>query len=81
MTHARRLVVHFNITDSPSAAWTGQQVIEAFPWDTAPRFLLRDRDGKYGLEFVSRVRSVGIEEVKTAPRSPWLSDGLDDLSH
>jgi putative transposase len=71
LNHARRLVVHFNITDSPSAAWTGQQVIEAFPWDTTPRYLLRDRDGKYGHEFVRRVRSLGIEEVKTAPRSPW----------
>lgn len=71
LSHERRRVVHFNITDSPSAAWTGQQIIEAFPWDTAPRFLLRDRDGKYGPEFIRRVSSMGIEEVKTAPRSPW----------
>ena len=71
LSHERRRVVHFNITDSPSAAWTGQQIIEAFPWDTAPRFLLRDRDGKYGPEFIRRVSSMGIEEVKTGPRSPW----------
>ncbi len=71
LSHERRRVVHFNITDSPSAAWTGQQIIEAFPWNTAPRFLLRDRDGKYGPEFIRRVSSMGIEEVKTAPRSPW----------
>jgi len=71
LSHERRCVVHFNITDSPSAAWTGQQIIEAFPWDTAPRFLLRDRDGKYGPEFIRRVSSMGIEEVKAAPRSPW----------
>jgi len=71
LSHERRRVVHFNITDSPSAAWTGQQIIEAFPWDTAQRFLLRDRDRKYGPEFIRRVGSMGIEEVKTAPRSPW----------
>ena len=79
LTHARRRVVHFNITDSPSAVWTGQQVIEAFPWDTAPRYLLRDRDGKYGHEFVSRVRLMGIEQVKTAPRSPWQNCFVERL--
>ncbi len=69
----------FNITDSPSAGWTGQQIIEAFPWDTAPRYLLRDRDGKYGQDFISRVRSMGIEEVKTAPRSPWQNCYVERL--
>ena len=49
--NVRRRVVHFNVTAAPNAAWTGQQIIEAFPWDTAPRFLLRDRDGIYGHEF------------------------------
>ena len=53
----RREVIHFNVTDSPSAFWTGQQIVEAFPWDTAPRYLLRDRDKKFGEEFVSRVES------------------------
>lgn len=72
-------VVHFNITESPSAAWTGQQAIEAFPWDTAPRYLLRDRNGKYGHEFVSRVRSMGIAEVRTAPRSPWQNCYVERL--
>jgi len=79
LSHERRRVIHFNITDSPSAAWTGQQIIEAFPWDTAPRYLLRDRDRKYGHEFVSRVRSMGIEEVKTAPRSPWQNCYVERL--
>ena len=71
LAHDRRRVVHFNVTDSPTAKWTAQQIVEAFPWDTAPRYLLRDRDGIYGHEFVGRVRSMGIWEVKTAPRSPW----------
>jgi len=71
MVHARRRIVHFNVTDSPSAQWTGQQVIEAFPFDTAPRYLLRDRDSIYGADFVRRVGSMSIEPVVTAYRSPW----------
>jgi hypothetical protein len=59
--------VHFNVTEHPTAQWTGQQIIEAFPWDTAPRYLLRDRDGIYGIQFQRRVKSMGIEEVLTAP--------------
>ena len=46
-------------------------MVEAFPWDTAPRFLLRDRDAIYGTACQSRVKNLGMEEVKTAPRSPW----------
>ena len=61
----------FNVTDSPSAAWTGQQIVEAFPWDTAPRFLIRDRDGKYGFEFNCRVSALEIEQILTSYRSPW----------
>src|SRR2546428_6228952 len=57
--------------DSPTAAWTAQQIIEAFPDDSAPRYLLRDRDSIYGAEFRRRVEGIGIAEVLTAPRSPW----------
>jgi len=53
----RRQVVHFNVTDSPTAAWTAQQIVEAFPDDSAPRYLLRDRDGIYGGEFRRQVGS------------------------
>jgi len=67
----RRQILHFNVTATPSAAWTGQQIVEAFPWDTATRFLVRDRDGIYGSEFVHRVEGMGIEQVPTSPRSPW----------
>ena len=67
----RRKVVHFNVTDLPTAAWTAQQIVEAFPDDSAPRYLLRDRDGIYGEEFRRRVTGIGIAEVLAAPRSPW----------
>ena len=70
LAHERRRVVHFNVTEHPTAAWTAQQVIEAFPWDEAPRYLLRDRDRVYGASFRQRVRHMGIEEVLIAPRSP-----------
>ena len=73
LAHDRRRVVHFNVTESPGARWTAQKIVEAFPWDTAPRFLLRDRDSTYGYEFTSRVDHMGIKQVKTAPRSPWQS--------
>jgi transposase InsO family protein len=56
---------------NPTARWTAQQVVEAFPFDTAPRFLIRDRDGIYGHDFGERVRHLGIEEAIIAPRSPW----------
>src|SRR5450759_5446556 len=71
LAHDRRRVLHFNVTDFPSAQWTGQQIIEAFPEDTAPRYMVRDRDGIYGEQFRRRIEGIGIEEVLTAPRSPW----------
>jgi transposase InsO family protein len=71
LLHHRRKVVHFDVTDSPTAAWTAQQIIEAFPHDSAPRFLVRDRDSIYGGEFRRRTKSIGIAEVLTTPRSPW----------
>src|SRR6266404_476380 len=63
--------LHRVLTDFPTAAWTAQQLVEAFPDDSAPRYLLRDRDGIYGGEFRRRVNGMGIAEVLTAPRSPW----------
>jgi putative transposase len=68
LAHHRRRVIHFNVTEHPTAHWTAQQIEEAFPWDTAPRYLLRDRDGLYGGVFSLRGHSLGIREVKTAPR-------------
>ena len=71
LAHHRRRVRHFNVTEHPPALWTGQQMIEAFPEDTAPRYRLRDRDKIYGHEFRQRVQSLSIEEVLSAPVSPW----------
>ncbi len=71
LLHHRRRVVHFNVTDSPTAAWTAQQIVEAFPDDSAPRYLLRDRDSIYGGEFRRRVKGMCIAEVLSSPRSPW----------
>ncbi len=75
----RRRELHFHVTTSPSAEWTAQQVIEAFPFDTAPRFLMRDRDGVYGEYFQRRVKSMGFEEVISAPRSPWQNPFVERL--
>ena len=71
LRHDRREVVHFNVTTNPCAEWAAQQIINAFPYEEAPRFLIRDRDGIYGEYFQIRVKSLGIEEVPIAPRSPW----------
>ena len=71
LAHDRRTIVSTAVTEHPTAAWLSRQVTEAFPWDTAPRYLLRDRDASYGLEFRSRVEAMNITEVITAPRSPW----------
>jgi transposase InsO family protein len=71
LSHDRRRVVYFNATEHPTAQWTAQQLVEAFPFDTAPRYLLRDRDAIYGKRVRRRIKSLGIEEVVSAPRSPW----------
>jgi putative transposase len=71
--------MHFNVTEHPTAAWTAQQIIEAFPDETAPRFLLRDRDQIFGEEFRRRITGMGIEEVMTAPRSPWQNPYVERL--
>ena len=71
LAHDRRRVVHFNVTDSPTAHWTSLQILQAFPWDSAPRYLLRDRDCVYGQLFTGTLRFMSIREVKIAPRFPW----------
>ena len=79
LRHERRQVVHFNITEHPTAQWTAQQIVEAFPFDTAPRYLLRDRDNIYGERFRRRVKSLGVDEVRIAPRSPWQNPYVERL--
>ena len=79
LSHDRRRVLHFNVTHNPSAQWTAQQIAEAFPWGNVPRYLLRDRDSIYGAHFRRRVKSMGIEEVLIAPRSPWQNPYCERL--
>jgi putative transposase len=79
LAHDRRRVVHINVTDNPTAQWTAQQIVEAFPWESAPRYLLRDRDAVYGVMFSNRVQALGIREVKAAPRSPWQNPYVERL--
>jgi hypothetical protein len=90
LAHERWRIVHGNITEHPTAPRTAQQMIEALPWDTAPRDLLRDRDAVSGAIFQSRAKNLDIEEVKIAPRSPrqhpyceWGIGGMrrDALDH
>jgi putative transposase len=71
LRHDRRQVVHFNVTEHPTAQWTAQQIVEAFPHDTAPRYLIRDRDTVYSATFRHRITGMGIQDTPTAPCSPW----------
>ena len=74
LTHHRRRIVHLAVTEHPTAVWTAQQIIDAFPDDPAPRWRLRDRDAIYGHVFRRRVAGMGITEVLSSPSSPWQKD-------
>jgi transposase InsO family protein len=71
LSHGRRRIVHVNVTEHPTSAWTAQQLVEAFPEDSAPRWLLRDRDSIYDEQVRRRIASLGITEVVSSPLSPW----------
>jgi putative transposase len=79
LAHHRRRVVHFNVTEHPTAHWAAQQIVDAFPDDSAPSYLLRDRDQVFGEQFRHRVKGMGIEEVLTAPHSPWQNPFAERL--
>jgi transposase InsO family protein len=79
LSHDRRRVVHFNVTEHPTEDWTAQQMREAFPWDEAPRYLIRDRDAIFGKDLVTTTQGMGIEEVVIAPRSPWQNPYVERL--
>jgi len=79
LAHERRRVVHFNVTEYPTASWTAQQVVEAFPWDEVSRYLVRDHDRIHGVAFRQRVYTLGIKEVVIAPRSPWQNPYVERL--
>ena len=79
LAHERQRIVHFAVTAHPTAEWTVQQLREAFPWDSAPRYLLRDRDRIFGQDFVDQVKVMGIKQVLSAPRSPWQRAYIERL--
>jgi putative transposase len=79
LAHHRRRVLHFNLTAHPTAAWTAQQIVDTFPDDTAPAYLLRDRDAIYGAAFRQRVKGMRIQEVLTAAQSPWQNPFAERL--
>lgn len=79
LAHDRRRVVQINVTEHPTARWTGEQIIQSFPNGSEPKYILRDRDSVYGEEFRERIRSIGSQEVETAPRSPWQNPYCERL--
>jgi putative transposase len=76
LAHDRRRILHFAVTAHPTAEWTAHQLREAFPWDTAPRYLLRDRDRIFGQDFVEQVKAISIKQVLSAPIWPLLRKAL-----
>src|SRR5713226_4167725 len=79
LAHHRRRVLHFNVTEHPTAAWTAQQIVDIFPDDSAPSYLLRDRDKVYGDSFRRRVKGMRIREVLTAAQRPWQNPFVERL--
>lgn len=79
LAHHRRRVIHFNVTAHPTSEWTARQIAQGFLWDSAPAYLLHDRDSTYGGTFRQRVKEMGIREVLSAPSSPWPSPYVERL--
>src|SRR6516225_10098915 len=79
LSHERRRVVHFGVTEHPTQEWTMQQMREAFPWNQAPRYVLRARDAIYGQDFAGMMKGMGMEEVMSAPRSPWQNPYVERI--
>jgi transposase InsO family protein len=77
--HERRRLIGFGVTAYPTAEWIARQVTDAFPWDEAPRYLIRDRDGAFGPAYTRRVRAMGIRDRPTAARSPWQNGHAERL--
>src|SRR5207245_6004139 len=77
--HGRRQLLWFAVTRNPTAEWLARQITEAFPWKTAPTYLVRDNDGAYGQAFRRRVRAMGIRDRPISPRSPWQNPYAERL--
>jgi len=75
----RRDLVWINITTNPTAEWIARQITQAFPWDDAPKYLIRDRDQIYGAVVTRRLRAMGIRDKPTAPASPWQNGFAERL--
>jgi transposase InsO family protein len=75
----RRQLVWTNVTAHPTADWIARQITEAFPWDTAPRYLIRDRDTAYGVAVTRRLRAMGIRDRPITPGSPWQNGHVERL--
>src|SRR5881398_1899594 len=80
LEHDRRKVLHFNVTEHPTGAWTAQQIVEAFVDREAAPYLIRDRDTRYSAEVRLRIQSLGMQEILTAPQSPWQNPYTSDSS-
>ena len=77
--HKRRQLLWFAVTRNPTAEWLARQITEAFPWDTAPKYLIRDNDRAFGAAFKARVRAMGIRDRPTSFRSPWQNGLVERL--
>ncbi|MDP9099884.1 MAG: transposase [Verrucomicrobiota bacterium] len=80
MGHCRRQILWFGVTSHPTAECMANQLTEACGWEQAPHYLIRDHDGVYGEVFIRQLRSMGIRDRPTSPRSPWQPDLLSDSS-
>ena len=77
--HGRRRLLWFEVTRHPTAEWLARQIAEAFPWTSAPAYLVRDNDRAYGHVFTSRVRGMGIRDRPISPGSPWQNGRVERL--
>ncbi len=77
--HRRRHLLWFGVTRNPTAEWLACQITEAFPWDRAPKYLIRDNDRAFGVAFKARVRAMGIRDRPTSFRSPWQNGYVERL--
>jgi transposase InsO family protein len=77
--HGRRQLLWFAVTSHPTAEWLAQKIVEAFPWDTVPTYVIRDNDCSYGETFTARLRAMGIRDRPISPRSPWQNAYIERL--
>jgi transposase InsO family protein len=79
LRHQRRQLISFTVTTNPTAEWIARQITDAFPWNEAPDYLIRDRDASYGHAVTRRLAAMGIRDHPTAPRSPWQNGHAERL--